>query len=356
MSKQKQRQYISFAMCLLMMVFAVISRDHRLLGKEFSGEDTPTVDTKRSTSTGFVINTTSIAKNVMGYGGITPVEITIENGKVTGIKALGNSESPDFFEAVIESGLLHKWDGMTLDEAIGQEVDAVSGATLSSSAVIANVQQGLQYTKDESIANGIDWSKLTTPKTLAALVVALMGALLPLWLHDKRYRPIQLLLNVCVLGLWSGTFVSYSLMMNSLANGVSITTSLIPLLILAVAFVYPLFGKKNHYCTWLCPFGSFQELIGRRMKYKVKMSPPVSKRLTLIRELLWVLLMLLMWTGLFFDWTDYEPFAAFMFREASIVTLIIAVSFLLLSSVVTRPYCRFACPTGTLMKLAEESK
>jgi polyferredoxin len=36
--------------------------------------------------------------------------------------------------------------------------------------------------------------------------------------------------------------------------------------------------------------------------------------------------------------------------------MVLAVAFVLLSIVVPRPYCRFVCPTGTLMKTAEMSK
>lgn len=356
MNRQRIRQYISFTMCLLMMVAAVVSRNNKLLGHSLEKEDAPAVETLRTDADSIVVNTTAIAKDVMGYGGPTPVEITLKGGKVAGVRALENSESADFFSSVLESGLLQKWNGLSLDEAILLKVDGVSGATFSSKAIIDNVQRGLNYAKNEKVQAGLDWSKLLAPKTLVALIVVLMGALIPLWVKDKRYRPMQLVLNVCVLGFWCGTFVSHSLILNGLANGMSLSTALIPILLLIVAFIYPLFGKKNHYCTWLCPFGSLQELIGRRVTYKVKISPALSKNLTLAREILWGVLMFLMWTGLFFEWTDYEPFAAFMFREASVAVLVIAVCFLLLSAVVMRPYCRFVCPTGTLMKMAEDVK
>ena len=90
-----------------------------------------------------IINTTDIGKNIIGYAGPTPVEITIEDGKVKSIKALPNQESPGFLRRVLESGLLEKWNGKTIEEAKAMEVDGVTGATFTSTALIKNVKKGL---------------------------------------------------------------------------------------------------------------------------------------------------------------------------------------------------------------------
>ena len=41
--------------------------------------------------------------------------------------------------------MLPKWKGMTVKKALSSEVDAVTGATLSSNAVRENVKRGLEY-------------------------------------------------------------------------------------------------------------------------------------------------------------------------------------------------------------------
>jgi len=131
---------------------------------------------------------------------------------------------------------------------------------------------------------------------------------------------------------------------------------LVPCIMLITAFVYPLFGKKTYYCTHVCPFGSLQQVAGKCLKYKVKMGRQTLKRLDLFRQVLWALLMLCIWGGVWSDWTDYEPFSAFIFQSASWVVIVLAAVFVLLSLVVTRPYCRFVCPMGTLLKLSQTSK
>ena len=66
--------------------------------------------------------------------------------------------------------------------------------------------------------------------------------------------------------------------------------------------------------------------------------------------------MLLMLTGLWADWTNYEIFSAFIVGTAAVAVLAMAAVVLVLSVFVPRPYCRFVCPTGTLFKVAQGSK
>lgn len=94
------------------------------------------------------INTTELSYEVRGFNGTTPVEIDVVDGRITGIKALPNRETPRFFERVTQSGLLDKLNGKTLEEAKSIQLDAVSGATYSSNAVIENVRLGLTYYKE----------------------------------------------------------------------------------------------------------------------------------------------------------------------------------------------------------------
>ena len=80
------------------------------------------------------------------------------------------------------------------------------------------------------------------------------------------------------------------------------------------------------------------------------MSPRLSKALTTFRRVLWGVLMALMLTGTWTAWMDYELFTAFLYTSAPIAVTVIAALFLVLSVWVPRPYCRFVCPTGTLIR------
>ena len=93
------------------------------------------------------VNTTDLAKDVEGFNGPTPVEISVVKGKITRIKLLPNQETPNFLQLVIDAGLLKALDGKTVEEASKVKLDAVTGATYSSKAIIENIHRGLDTLK-----------------------------------------------------------------------------------------------------------------------------------------------------------------------------------------------------------------
>ena len=92
----------------------------------------------------YVINTTSLSKDVEGYLGPTPLKIYIKSNKVEKIEFLKSQETPKYY-AKVKKALQEKWNGLKVKDAKAQQVDAVTGATFSSEAVIKNVQLGLDY-------------------------------------------------------------------------------------------------------------------------------------------------------------------------------------------------------------------
>lgn len=333
------QQVCRLSACVLVLVSLAVIQYGELFGHSLHGEDTTApADTLRTLADGtIVVNTAPLVKDILGYGGKVPLEITVKDSVITDIRPLDNAESTDFFA-----------------QAAAMHVDAVSGATLSSTALIGNMSRGLQYLQQQPAVQ--PQAKPFPLKTAAGLVVVLMAAILPLFVRNRTYLLIQQLLNIIVLGFWCGTALSYSSMTGYLAHGAAIAAFAIPAVMLITAFVYPLFGKKSYYCTFVCPFGALQQVAGRCVKYKLPLRPKTLHCLDIFRQVLWAALMCCIWSGVWSRWTDYEPFSAFIFRSASWVTIAIAAAFITLSFVITRPYCRFVCPVGTMLKTSQTSK
>lgn len=334
-----------------------VQRNGSLFGHDLNAHEAAETDIAsplRSEDGATVVNTSTLAKNIKGYGGPVPLEISIKDGKISKIETLKNSESEEFFSRV-RTELIPKWIGVSVDDVSSTEVDAVSGATMSSVALNATIKEGVAYALDNQVEETVATSEgfEFSWRYAAVLLVVLCAAVIPLFVKNRYYRYAQLALNVVVLGFWSGTFLSYELFINYIANGVNLWRSLAVLLMLAVAFIYPYFGKKTHYCAWVCPLGSLQELCGKSVKYKLKMSPKTVKWLSAFQEYLWFALIFLMIAGIWSDWINYELFKAFIFKSASIGVLIAAAVVVLLSFVVQRPYCRFVCPTGCLFQITQ---
>lgn len=357
---KKTKQIILLFVCFLLLMAGSYQQYKKVWGHDFKTAKTDLPSRRTNTIQTLedgtqVINTTDLAKDISGYGGRVPLEIYIKDGKITKVKALRNSETPDFFQQA--SILLTRWNGKTPEEALQQKVDGISGATFSSRGILGNMQRGLQYAAKTSTQKSILAQTDHSPKNIAVIIILLMAAVLPLFYHHKNYRILQQILNISVLGFWGGIFLSYTLFVNYMANGINLWVSLSAVIMLVTAFIYPLFGKKNYYCNNICPFGSLQELLGRtNKKYKIKMSSKTVRILTTFRQFLWLILTILMLTGISTEWMNYEIFTAFILSSASLTVIILAILFLLLSFFVPRPYCRFLCPTGTLFKIAQGSE
>jgi len=91
-----------------------------------------------------VVNTSTLCANVKGYTDVVPVKIYIKDGKIEKVKPLRNAETPKYW-AMIRKDMLPKWEGMDVKKAAKAKVDVVTGATISSKALLKNVQTGCDY-------------------------------------------------------------------------------------------------------------------------------------------------------------------------------------------------------------------
>lgn len=96
------------------------------VGFAFAAGQDDNVMRKQSDGT-YVVNTTTLAANVSGFKGATPVEVYIKNDKVVKVVAMKNRETPRYFEQV-DSKMLPKFAGKRISK-VGT-VDGVSGGNI----------------------------------------------------------------------------------------------------------------------------------------------------------------------------------------------------------------------------------
>lgn len=90
-----------------------------------------------------VIYTGEIAKKVIGYNGTTPLNITVDGGKIVKIEALPNQEGPAYMQRASKK-VFAQYEGLSVAEALKLKPDVATGATYTSEALIKNIHMGLQ--------------------------------------------------------------------------------------------------------------------------------------------------------------------------------------------------------------------
>ena len=123
----------------------------------------------------------------------------------------------------------------------------------------------------------------------------------------------------------------------------------VPLTVLAF-FILPLlftlfFGRS--FCGAVCPLGAIQDVV---LVKPVKIPVWLENALGVIPFLYLGLAVLLAATASSFIICEFDPFVAFFRRGGRAEMLALGVGFLLVGMFIGRPYCRFLCPYGALLR------
>lgn len=300
-----------------------------------------------------VVYTMPSAKDIKGYGGAIPIAIAInDEDTILDIKILKNAEDPNYLGEVIEAKFLDNWIGLPIEKAANLNVDAVSGATLSSTAIAKSMKlkaqelSGLQSQKE-------DINYINILKVLALLFVMFSG-FLSFYYPAKfsKYRTLLLASNVFILGIWQGAMLSIFNISNWLINGIPNIFSYCMLAIFLLSIILPFFTNKNYYCMYLCPFGASQELVSKAIKIKkYSINKFFFKGLERAKIAILIFCFMLLILGLGENIVNIEPFSAFKPAMASKVAIAIFVLSLILSMFTPRVWCRYFCPCGAFLDL-----
>ncbi|MFA8300981.1 MAG: 4Fe-4S binding protein [Hyphomicrobiales bacterium] len=314
------------------------------------------IKSEDNTLWGKAITTRLYAEKIRGYSDhITSLIFINKANIIEKVVIQSHTETPAFLNDAIKNGILKQWEGIDIENYNSFNADAISGSTLSSNAINLSIQKTLKSLNKRDNSHS-PLFKLST-KTVIAILVILFGLLISIIRpKNKKLRTFQLLINTIILGLYCGQFISLNLIMTWLSNGVSIYTNLSLLIIVILAIILPLMGKTKYYCTWVCPLGATQELAGKISKRKWKIQKSFYVILKHTQKVITIGIFLLLWLGVGFEILQYEPFTAFIFQNASTMMIILVISIVLISIKVDKPWCRFICPTGQVLKWMEKIK
>lgn len=301
---------------------------------------------------GRLIHTQPQAKYIIGYGSCLPLIMVMNaNGRIAGLILQAHQETPDFIAKLEAQDFFSSWNNLTASEAAILDVDAVSRATLTSQAVIDSVQ--LRLTQHVAVVPGqnrIEYSE--AGYALAGWLFLLLSLLACCNLAGlAKYRVWLLLAAVVVPGFMLGRFISLELIKVWFVNGIPFQTQLFKAVVVIAAVAMALFADRAWYCSWYCPYGAAQELMGKVCRHKVDGGKKFAAAAKYLRPALLTIIIFVTLIGYKLNLNLFEPFSAFLLSSAARPVLVLAVFFLVLSLFIRKPWCNYFCPTGIIFEM-----
>jgi len=306
---------------------------------------------------GAIIITDSIPPVVKGYLGEigSAVGITVD-GKIILAAPVTHRETPYYMEMINGSGLWEGFAGLDLARPF-PDMDTVSGATVSSRAIIRDVREassraagalfGIEAPPPVELLKNpwLEWKTITLALLLGISLLAGFAR------EQKLLKELVMVLNLAVIGLILNTPLTLSALSKVLTlNFPGPGNTLLILIFLYILISVPLQGRA--YCRLVCPFGTLQQLAARLSPWQLNLPPGIVTYLPNIRRLVLALLLFLaVWIG-WEGFTEVEPFfSLFSFRLTSIMWVMV-IFVLVISVFLRRFWCNTVCPTGTLLATA----
>jgi ferredoxin len=183
----------------------------------------------------------------------------------------------------------------------------------------------------------------------------LFGALsLSAWLVLKRRSRNGvyglMIFSIAYFGFWREGCVCPIGAIQNVSQGIFDPSFVVPIGVLTF-FLLPLifaliFGRS--YCAAVCPHGSLQDAV---LVKPVEVPSWLEHALGIVPYLYLGLAVILAAMGSAYVICEYDPFIALFRRNGSAFMLLLGGAFILLGLFVGRPYCRFLCPYGALLRL-----
>jgi NosR/NirI family nitrous oxide reductase transcriptional regulator len=113
----------------------------------------------------------------------------------------------------------------------------------------------------------------------------------------------------------------------------------------SLPLLFALFTGRT-FCAGVCPFGALQELV---IIKPLRLPRWIGDTLSLIPPAYLCISILLAATGSGFIICRFDPFIGFFRFGATFEMFAAGIAFLVIGTVIARPYCRFVCPYGVIL-------
>ncbi len=276
------------------------------------------------------------------------------SGRIKDVVVLSHKETPAYLEKLVRKGFfqqfIDKW--VTDDFLYGQDVDGISGATITAKGITRAMGNALHLGAPEHLGVEKTWKEEEyQPGLNEFLMLALfLTVLLIVYGPKKLAKPLKLALPVATL-VFVGFYVNASI---SLATLSGIAMGYIPgfqqhpiwWILVGGTLAGILLAGKNFYCGYLCPFDVVQKLLQKISGIKLALTPGmIRKSRMVIGTMTWIALVLI-FLSRHPALGSYEPFGMMFSLEGIGVQWYILPFSILGAFLVPQFWCRLFCPVG----------
>ncbi len=296
-----------------------------------------------------------------GYGGPLVVGVrarrTEDGARVNEILLLDHKETPSFVQRIENKYFFRQFAGksVTDDFIVGDDIDAVSGATVSSAGFTTAVREAVHLGAVQHLKLDRTWQEpvwrigANEGILLALFALAFFGS----YRKDKAGKYARYIVMAGAL-VFVGFYANVSVNLGNLAG---IFMGYIPspkehpmwwIMMVGVLGSVVVLGR-NIYCRHLCPFMVVQDLLQKVSGIRLRIRSDLQKKArTLILSLSWVALMLIFLSA-HPALGSYEPFAMMFSLEGLGIQWYILPAALLGAFFVPSFWCRLFCPVGQFL-------
>lgn len=302
-----------------------------------------------------------VVEGIRGYAGQVNVGVFVdEDGRIVSVHHVSSKETESYLQKIQRTGFYEQFGKMKLEGE--HQIDAVSGATLTTEAVAETVSSLMDHATPEPLVNfaAIDEieaftveAKLTWWWIVHIVVIGLMF----LYGYQKRIKKSKR--AIIVLSILSALYIGFFL--NNSFTYVSFIHPFVGTSVSSLVGLYALFTLlgaiwgKNTYCKYVCPFGNVQRLLiqvtpkSARSKFFIS-----NKWVKRIRGAITLVLIVGVLVGLR-SWSNFELFPDLFGLDFLSFWFIVAVASVLIAIRYPMIWCRMLCPTGSVLDFISDA-
>lgn len=287
-----------------------------------------------------------------GYGGpLIAGPLVNEKGIIEKVLLVDNKETHSFIRKLQAHNFFSQFEEMHIRDRliIGEDIDAVNGATISCVAIANVVRQSAHHLGKRDFNLSYETIEASWEFSLKDYVLLFLFiiASIAVFAGKKRWRYVSLGISLVFLGFYFNSALNVShfgrLILGFLP---SLKSNVFWFIMVFGSIGFAFFLKKNVYCNAMCPFHAVETIMVKIGGIKIKFTPGIQKVAKHSSKfLLWLALMLILISrnptiG------SFEPFAMVFGLEGEgwhwYLLPLVLIGILLIKDY----FCRYFCPVG----------